>query len=200
MVPRLGINIDHVATLRQARGERWPCPLQAAKICLDAGADQITAHLREDRRHIQDADIFGLKEITSRHKIPLNFEMGASRDIFDIACRVVPDWICLVPEKRQERTTEGGLDLVGKFESIRDICQDLKNSIEGVKISLFVESRPDILERAIRLPVDAVEIHTGGYAEDYNHGRDISGHLSAFEQGRRIVQVWCLWGIMRATV
>ena len=187
-IPRLGVNIDHVATLRQARGEAWPCPLEAAQICIDAGADQITIHLREDRRHIQDADVFALKKMTAQYDIPLNLEMGASRDIFDIACEVVPDWICLVPEKREERTTEGGLDLVNKLEAIGELCQDLKDSIKEVKISLFVESRVDILKRALQLPIDAVEIHTGAYAEDYNHGRDIRGHLDNFQEGSRIIK------------
>ena len=186
--PRLGINIDHVATLRQARGELWPCPLQAAKLCLDAQADQITVHLREDRRHIQDFDVFQLKRLTTKRGIPLNLEMGASRDIFSVACQVKPDWICLVPENRLERTTEGGLDLVKKFCDIEKLCLDLKDSIEGVKISLFVESHIDIMKKAISLPIDAVEIHTGKYAEDFNNNKEIAPHLSNFEQNRHIIQ------------
>ena len=188
ITPRLGINIDHVATLRQARGEAWPCPLQAAQICLDAGADQITIHLREDRRHIQDADVFGLKEWIAKKNIPLNLEMGASRDIFSVAKQVAPDWICLVPENRLERTTEGGLDLVKRFSEIKKLCLELKDAIEGVKISLFVESHPDILVKALALPIDAVEIHTGKYAEDFNNGRDIRPYLNNFEEGRHRIQ------------
>ena len=186
--PRLGINIDHIATLRQARGEAWPCPLHAAELCLEARADQITVHLREDRRHIQDSDVFRLKQLTERNNIPLNLEMGASRDIFAVACQVRPDWICLVPENRLERTTEGGLDLIKKSRDIEKLCLDLKNSMKGVKISLFVESRTEIIERAISLPIDAVEIHTGKYAEDFNNGKDIDFHLNHFERCRRMVR------------
>ena len=187
-IPRLGINIDHVATLRQARGETWPCPLQAAQVCLDAGADQITIHLREDRRHIQDDDVFELKQLTTLHGIPLNLEMGASWEIFFTACQIKPDWICLVPEKRLERTTEGGLDLINKSHEIEEICQALKESIESVKISLFVEPHPDIINKALSLPVDAVEIHTGSYSDDFNNGREVNTHLNNFEQNRLFVQ------------
>ena len=186
--PRLGINIDHVATLRQARGEVWPCPQQAAQLCLDAGADQITVHLREDRRHIQDPDVFKLKKLTTKHNIPLNLEMGASRNIFSVACQVSPDWICLVPENRLERTTEGGLDLLKKSREIEKLCFDLKDSIPTVKISLFVESHPDIIKQAASLPIDAVEIHTGKYAEEFNNDREIKRHLNHFEKSHHIIK------------
>ena len=188
MNPRLGINIDHVATLRQARGEPWPCPLQAAQVCIDNGADQITVHLREDRRHIQDDDVFELRKLTKKYGIPLNLEMGASRDVLSSACQAEPDWICLVPEKRRERTTEGGLDLIGQSHEIEKICQELKESIQDVKISLFVESHPEIIKKALALPIDAVEIHTGSYAHDFNNGRDVTDHLNNFEQNHLSVQ------------
>ena len=186
--PRLGINIDHVATLRQARGELWPCPLQAAQSCIEAGADQITVHLREDRRHIQDADVFELKKLTTKYNILLNLEMGASRDIFSVAQEVRPDWICLVPEHREERTTEGGLDLINKSREIENLCCQLKDSIEKVRISLFVESHPEIIKKALSLSIDAVEIHTGKYAEDFNNERSTLPHLNSFEESRHIIQ------------
>ena len=188
IVPRLGINIDHIATLRQARGEIWPCPLQAAQVCLENGADQITVHLREDRRHIQDYDVFELRTVTKKYGIPLNLEMGASRDIFSSACKAQPDWICLVPEKRRERTTEGGLDLAGKSYEIEKICYELKESINDVRISLFIESHPEIIKKALTLPIDAVEIHTGSYAHDFNNGQNVTEHLNTFEQNRLSVQ------------
>ena len=186
--PRLGINIDHVATLRQARGETWPCPLQAAQICLDSGADQITVHLREDRRHIQDIDVFELRKLTAKYNIPLNLEMGASREIFSIACQTMPDWICLVPENRLERTTEGGLDVLNKYQEIAKICHDLKESVDNVKISLFIESHPDAVRKALSLPIDAVEIHTGNYASDFNNGKDITPQLDNFKKSQFSVQ------------
>ncbi|MDH5581715.1 MAG: pyridoxine 5'-phosphate synthase [Bdellovibrionales bacterium] len=115
-MPRLGVNIDHVATLRQARGEFYPRLDHAARICLENGCDQITIHLREDRRHIQDQDVFDVKKITDQFNKPLNLEMGCAEDILDIAKEARPSWVCLVPEKREEKTTEGGLNLLDKSQ------------------------------------------------------------------------------------
>ena len=141
-IPRLGVNIDHVATLRQARGENYPSLVQAAKICLSEGADQITIHLREDRRHIQDTDVGSIKLVTEEFKKPLNLEMGCNDDIIDVALSTKPNWICLVPEKREERTTEGGLDILSNenFKKVLSTCERLKAGIPNVKISLFVVS------------------------------------------------------------
>lgn len=180
--PRLGVNIDHVATLRQARGESYPSLVQAAKICLNEGAEQITIHLREDRRHIQDTDVSSIKAVTKNFNKPLNLEMGCAEEIIGVAIETKPEWICLVPEKREERTTEGGLDLINanNFAKIADTCQQLKRSIPQVKISLFVEARDEIMEQAARLGIDAVEIHTGDFAHAFNEGEDTERFLKAY--------------------
>ena len=140
MVPRLGVNIDHVATLRQARGEDYPSVVDAAQVSLLNGADQITIHLREDRRHIQDTDVETVRLVTKRFGKPLNLEMGVDPEIVEIAIASTPEWICLVPEKRQEKTTEGGLDLLddANFIRIEEAVKKLKSSIKDVKISLFL--------------------------------------------------------------
>lgn len=184
---RLGVNIDHVATLREARGENYPSLVEAARVSLEAGADQITIHLREDRRHIQDYDVPAVKLVTDNFGVPLNFEMGASSEIIGIAIEVKPKWICLVPEKREEKTTEGGLNLKDKipFERIKETCEKLKSEIPDVKISLFVEANKETLEKCIELKVDAVEIHTGDYAIDFNEGNDISKHLELYEKAHK---------------
>ena len=186
IVPRLGINIDHVATLRQARGESYPSLVGAAEMALENGADQITIHLREDRRHIQDTDVIAIALVTRKFGKPLNLEMGAAEDILNIAIEVAPSWICLVPEKREELTTEGGLNLLSDdiFSKLQGVCNQLKEKIKGVKISLFLEAREEILMRALDLRVDAVEIHTGEYATDFLNGEDISGHLSSFQKAK----------------
>lgn len=183
---RLGVNIDHVATLRQARGEFYPSLAQAANSVIKAGADQITIHLREDRRHIQDFDVPIIKTLTKDLGIPLNLEMGANEDIFKIAVLVQPEWICLVPEKREERTTEGGLDLIDEnnFNRIYHFCTKLKSDIKDVKISLFVEASSDILDRCIQIEcIDAVEIHTGDYARDFLAKLDTQKYFEKYIQG-----------------
>ena len=126
---RLGVNIDHVATLRQARGESYPSVVEAANICLNHGADQITIHLREDRRHIQDTDVEAIRLVTKKFGKPLNFEIGVNPEIIDIAIATAPDWICVVPEKREEKTTEGGLDLKNEttFIKVQEACALLKS-------------------------------------------------------------------------
>jgi pyridoxine 5-phosphate synthase len=187
--PRLGVNIDHVATLRQARGEKYPSTVEAARVSLENGADQITIHLREDRRHIQDFDAFDIQKVTKEFQKPLNFEMGSAQEIVDIALKLKPEWICLVPEKREERTTEGGLDLKTKsnFEKIKSVCETFRNSIPQTKISLFVEAEQETLERCIDLKVDAVEIHTGDYAKAFLDGGEYKRFIAQFEQYKNMM-------------
>jgi pyridoxine 5-phosphate synthase len=157
---RLGVNIDHVATIRNARGGRHPDPLRAAHIAIAAGADGITAHLREDRRHISDDDIARLKRELTR---PLNFEMAATDEMLAIALRHVPHACCLVPEKREERTTEGGLDVVRGENELRRYVDELKAA--GIRVSLFIEPDARAIESAARLGAQVVELHTGSYCE-----------------------------------
>jgi pyridoxine 5-phosphate synthase len=179
-VPRLGVNIDHVATLRQQRGEAYPSVEKAASIVLENGADQITIHLREDRRHIQDADVPIVKKVTEQFKKPLNFEMGCLPEMIEIALKINPAWVCLVPEKREERTTEGGLDLINpdNFARVKEACKRLRDN--EIMVSLFIESDLETLKRARDLGVEAVEIHTGDYAKDFIEGNDYSKHLESF--------------------
>src|SRR5882757_8049770 len=157
---RLGVNIDHVATVRNARGSKLPDPLRAARIAEAAGADGITAHLREDRRHIVDGDIEGLmREL----KVPLNFEMAATEEMVGIALRHRPHAACIVPEKREERTTEGGLDAVGQHNHLKPLVTRLGDA--GIRVSLFIEADPRQLEMAAKLGAPVVELHTGRYCE-----------------------------------
>lgn len=155
---RLGVNIDHVATVRQARGERYPDPVQAAVMAELGGADNITAHLREDRRHIQDRDVALLKQTI---QIPLNFEMAATSEMIDIALKTRPHSITLVPEKRQERTTEGGLDLQGQQKVLKDAISRLADA--NILISLFIEPDLKAVELSQKLGAGAVEFHTGAF-------------------------------------
>jgi pyridoxine 5-phosphate synthase len=157
---RLGVNIDHVATVRNARGGKLPDPLRAARLAEAAGADGITAHLREDRRHIVDDDIEGLmREL----KVPLNFEMAATQEMIDIALRHRPHAACIVPEKREERTTEGGLDAAGQHNHLKPMVARLRDA--GIRVSLFIEADPRQLEAAVTLGAPVVELHTGRYCE-----------------------------------
>jgi pyridoxine 5-phosphate synthase len=157
---RLGVNIDHVATIRNARGGDHPDPVRAAIMAAAAGADGITAHLREDRRHIRDEDIKALME---RLTIPLNLEMAATEEMLEIALRHRPHAACLVPEKREERTTEGGLDIIGAHAHLRPVIQELKG--EGIRVSLFVEPEIAVMDAACDLRAPVVELHTGTYCE-----------------------------------
>lgn len=158
--PRLGFNVDHVATVRNARGGLLPDPVRAATVAIAAGADGITAHLREDRRHIRDADIERLRaEITA----PLNFEMAATEEMVAIASRVRPHAACLVPEKRAERTTEGGLDVVGQHAALAPMVARLRDA--GIRVSLFIEPDPRALDAALTLGAPVVELHTGAWCE-----------------------------------
>lgn len=156
---RLGVNIDHVATIRNARGGRHPDPVRAAEAAVQAGADGITAHLREDRRHITDEDIVKLRE---RIVAPLNLEMAATDEMLEIALRHKPHAACIVPEKREERTTEGGLDAVVGYDHLITYVRALTDA--GVRVALFVEPSSDQLDATLALGATAVELHTGAYA------------------------------------
>ena len=156
---RLGVNIDHVATIRNARGGEHPDPVRAAEIVAAVGGDGITAHLREDRRHIRDADIARIQAATG---LPLNFEMAATEEMVAFALRHRPHAACLVPERREERTTEGGLDAAGQHNRLADVVARLGDA--GIRVSLFIAPEPRQIEAAIRLGAPVVELHTGEYA------------------------------------
>jgi pyridoxine 5-phosphate synthase len=162
---RLGVNIDHVATVRNARGGRHPDPVQAAEIAVMAGADGITAHLREDRRHIRDDDIARLKALIDR---PLNLEMAATRDMVEIAARVRPHAACIVPERREERTTEGGLDAARQHNTLFPLVEELRAA--GIRVSLFIAAERGQIEAAAALRVPVIEIHTGAWCEALAEG------------------------------
>ncbi len=157
---RLGVNVDHVATLRNARGGRNPDPLRAALLAIEAGADGITAHLREDRRHIRDQDMARLKAEISK---PLNFEMAATDDMMRISLATKPRAVCLVPERRQEVTTEGGLDVIGQHSALAPFVARLNDA--GIKVSLFIAADPLQIEAAARLRAPVIEIHTGAWCD-----------------------------------
>jgi pyridoxine 5-phosphate synthase len=173
---RLGVNIDHVATVRNARGVRHPDPLKAAEIAIAAGADGITAHLREDRRHIVDDDIARLKARISK---PLNLEMAATPEMIEIARRVRPHAACVVPERRQERTTEGGLDAAGQREALRGAVARL--AAAGIRVSLFIAAEPAQIEAAAAIGAPVIEIHTGAWCEAVTAG-DAAAGAAEFER------------------
>ena len=159
---RLGVNVDHVATLRNARGETYPDPLEAARVAIEAGADGITIHLREDRRHIRDADVTAVRAGIDR---PLNLEMAATSEMLAIALAARPNACCIVPERRTEVTTEGGLDVAGQHNSLAPIVATLKSA--GIRVSLFIDPDPAQLRASAAIGADIVELHTGAYA----HGK-----------------------------
>jgi len=163
---RLGVNIDHVATVRNARGGDTPDPLRAAKLVQEAGADGITAHLREDRRHISDADIEGLMDVLT---VPLNFEMAATPEMQAIALRHKPHAVCIVPEKREERTTEGGLEVAREENRLAHFIAPLLDA--GSRVSLFIGAEQPQLEAAHRIGAQVVELHSGAYCDAYHEGR-----------------------------
>lgn len=167
--PLLGVNIDHVATLRNARGVHYPCPIEAALICEQAGADGITLHLREDRRHIKDADVYAMKD---KLKTRMNLEMAVTDEMLAIAIDVKPTWVCLVPEKRQEVTTEGGLDVANLLE-LPQFIKKLQSA--GILVSLFIDPDVHQIDAAISCGADAIELHTGAYAH-----ADIDEDVQAF--------------------
>src|SRR4051794_13472019 len=175
---RLGVNVDHVATLRNARGGRNPDPVRAALVAIEAGADGITAHLREDRRHIRDEDMARLKAEISK---PLNFEMAATDDMMRISLATKPHAVCLVPERRQEVTTEGGLDVVGQHNALAPYIARLNDA--GIRVSLFIAADPAQIEMAARLRAPVIEIHTGAWCDAV-----VDGHTDKAEaEWRRIV-------------
>lgn len=175
---KLGVNIDHVATLRQARGTDYPSPADAAVCCMQAGAEGITIHLREDRRHIQDADVVAIRALEG---LPLNLEMAATEEIIGIALKVRPAEVCLVPEKRQELTTEGGLDVAGHRESLRSVVSRLSDA--GIRVSLFVTHDAAQLEASAEIGAPVVELHTGTYCEA--SGAERERELEALIRGAR---------------
>jgi pyridoxine 5-phosphate synthase len=156
----LGVNIDHVATLRQARGTTYPRPADAVVIAERAGADSITVHLREDRRHIQDADLIAINELMRSH---MNLEMAVADEMIEIASRIKPTDVCLVPEKREELTTEGGLDVKGQLDKVTDACVRL--AAAGIRVSLFIDPDSEQLDAAVAAGAPVVELHTGAYAD-----------------------------------
>src|SRR6201995_2179120 len=162
---RLGVNIDHVATVRNARGGRHPDPVRAALLAIEAGADGITAHLREDRRHIRDEDMARLKAEISK---PLNFEMAATDDMMRISLATKPHAVCLVPERRQEVTTEGGLDVVGQHNALAPFIARLNDA--GIRVSLFIAADPAQIAMAARLRAPVIEIHTGAWCDAVTDG------------------------------
>lgn len=163
---RLGVNIDHVATVRNARGGIYPDPLRAARIAEEAGADGITAHLREDRRHISDADIAGLMDVLT---VPLNFEMAATEEMQKIALRHKPHAVCIVPEKRQERTTEGGLEVAREENRLAHFIAPLRDA--GCRVSIFIAAEKRQIEAAHRIGAEVIELHTGAYCDAHAEGR-----------------------------
>jgi pyridoxine 5-phosphate synthase len=162
---RLGVNIDHVATVRNARGGAYPDPLRAAKLAEEAGADGITAHLREDRRHISDADIEGLMQVLS---VPLNFEMAATEEMQRIALRHKPHAVCIVPEKREERTTEGGLEVAREENRLAGYIAPLREA--GCRVSIFIAADARQIEAAHRIGAEVIELHTGAYCDAHAEG------------------------------
>lgn len=177
---RLYVNIDHVATLRQARRTDEPDPVAAARLCEEAGADGITVHLREDRRHIQDADV---EALAGTVRTVLNFELATSESVLVLACRLRPFQATLVPERREELTTEGGLDLSRDTGRLREAIARLSGA--GIRVSLFIDPAPRVLDAAAELGVPAVELHTGRYSHTWAQGDDALGELrNAVRHGR----------------
>ncbi len=181
---KLGVNIDHVATLRQARGTPYPSPVQAALMAEGAGADSITLHLREDRRHIQDADVYILRHILQTR---MNLEMAITDEMLDIARELAPEDVCLVPERREELTTEGGLDVAGQLDKVRAACEILGEA--GVRVSLFIDPEIHQLEAARSAGAPVVEIHTGRFADAEDAAeaaRELARIRAAVEKGRAL--------------
>lgn len=183
----LGVNIDHIATLRQARGTSYPDPVHAAAVAEHAGAEGITVHLREDRRHICDRDIYLLaKTIKTR----MNFEMAVTDEMLDIACEVKPTYVCLVPEKREELTTEGGLDVAGQMDKIRTAVERL--TAEGIKVSLFIDADKAQIDATVAVGAPVIELHTGCYADaetDIEQAKELTRitDMAAYAHGQGLV-------------
>ena len=183
----LGVNIDHIATLRQARGTSYPDPVHAAAVAEHAGAEGITVHLREDRRHICDRDIYLLaKTIKTR----MNFEMAVTAEMLDIACEVKPTYVCLVPEKREELTTEGGLDVAGQMDKVRAAVERL--TTEGIKVSLFIDADKTQIDATVAVGAPVIEQHTGCYADaetDIEQAKELTRitEMAAYAHGQGLV-------------
>jgi pyridoxine 5-phosphate synthase len=175
-VIQLGVNIDHVATLRQVRGTSYPDPVRAALLAEEAGADLITLHLREDRRHIQDRDVF---ELRGSLRTRMNLEAAITREMLQIAIKVRPHDVCLVPERRMELTTEGGLDVIGQFDRVRDAVKLLTEA--GIRVSLFISHDPLQIEAAKAAGAPVIEIHTGHFADA--NGSDVATELALIQRG-----------------
>ena len=201
---RLGVNIDHVATIRNARGGTYPDPVRAAELAIAAGADGITAHLREDRRHISDSDIDALAAITRKRGRPLNFEMAVTEEMEAIALSHLPHAACLVPERREERTTEGGLDVVGGHNHIAPVVAKL--AAAGVRVSCFIDADPAQAAAAKAMGAQVVELHTGAYCDAVREGAPEAAKLleglraTAAEAGRLGLEVHAGHGIDYETV
>jgi len=181
---KLGVNIDHVASIRQARGTRYPDPVQAAAVAEQAGADIITLHLREDRRHIQDRDVTIMRETIQTR---MNLEMAVTDEMLEIACRTLPDEVCLVPEKREELTTEGGLDVAGSYERVASGVKKLNDA--GILVSLFVDPDVSQLDASVQAGAPVVELHTGHYADaidDEEREAEYQKILAAVDHGRAV--------------
>lgn len=176
---KLGVNIDHVATLRQARGTAYPDPVEAARLCASAGAHGITVHLREDRRHIQDRDV---ERLAAERVLPLNLEMANAPDIVAFALRAKPDEACLVPERREELTTEGGLDAAGQFAALAPTVRALSGA--GIRVSLFIDPEPRQIDAAVQLGAPVIELHTGAYCDA--EGAAASAELDRLIAGARL--------------
>ena len=176
-LPRLGVNIDHVATLRNARGENYPSPLRAALLCQEYGADGITTHLREDRRHIRDDDI---NEIIENISIPLNFEMAPTDEMVHIAVNAGPNACCIVPEKREEITTEGGIDVRSNHNILVPKIEKIKKN--NIRVSLFIDASMDQIKMAKEIGADIVELHTGEFCRKINYNEDASAELERIRE------------------
>jgi len=183
LLPRLGVNIDHVATLRNARGEDYPSPLRAALLCQDCGADGITAHLREDRRHIRDKDI---QEIINNISIPLNFEIAPTEEMLNIALTHRPNACCIVPEKREEVTTEGGIDVIKNSSVLVKVIQKLKDV--NIKVSLFIDPDLDQISASSEIGADIIEIHSGEYCKLVNEGSDSENEFSKISNASKYAE------------
>jgi pyridoxine 5-phosphate synthase len=187
-VIELGINIDHVATLRNARGTTYPDPVQAALLAEEAGADAITLHLREDRRHIKDADVRAIRPLL---RTRMNLEAAVTAEMLDFACSIKPQDVCLVPEKREEVTTEGGLDVVGHFADVKAAVAQLQ--AEGIRVSLFIDADEEQIAAAAEAGAPVIELHTGRYAEVHNDAeldkelaRIVSGVSAGVKRGLKV--------------
>ena len=200
---RLGVNIDHVATVRNARGTSYPDPVRAAEAAIAAGADGVTAHLREDRRHISDSDIDRLMSFLGPAGNPLNLEMAVTAEMEAIALRHRPHAACLVPERREEVTTEGGLDIVGGHNRIAPLVRRLADA--GSRVSLFIEADPEQIHASASVGAAVVELHTGAYCDAIREGRDAKAILDRLRQGASLagrlgLEVHAGHGIDYATV